>query len=109
MTTKVLSVRQGYTADRSARGLPRPTARPARRRCLERQASGLSAELAGGHRGFGRPDDLTRRAAGSATPAVVGDRSTRHAHAASEDPFRRRPTGSDLVENLERTWISRNR
>ncbi|PCG87624.1 enoyl-CoA hydratase [Streptomyces sp. WZ.A104] len=59
-------------------------------------------------------------AAELANPAVVNNRRVLHAHEEPEDEFRhymatyaveqcRRLTSSDLVENLERTWISRNR
>ncbi|MEV1047010.1 enoyl-CoA hydratase/isomerase family protein [Streptomyces sp. NPDC049916] len=59
-------------------------------------------------------------AAELANPAVVSNRRVLHAHEEPEDEFRRymatyaveqcrRLTSDDLVENLERTWISRKR
>ena len=59
-------------------------------------------------------------AAELAHPAVINNRRVLHAHEEPEDVFRHymalyaveqcsRLTSSDLVENLERTWISRNR
>ncbi|GAA1529314.1 hypothetical protein GCM10009730_43250 [Streptomyces albidochromogenes] len=68
-----------------------------------------------------RLDAAVRAAAAElANPAVVNNRRVLHAHEEPEDVFRhymaayaveqcRRLTSSDLVENLERTWISRNR
>ncbi|MEV5568215.1 enoyl-CoA hydratase/isomerase family protein, partial [Streptomyces sp. NPDC052196] len=66
-------------------------------------------------------DTAVRAAADElAHPAVINNRRVLHAHEEPEDVFRhymalyaveqcRRLTSSDLVENLERTWISRNR
>lgn len=63
---------------------------------------------------------IAEAAAGLAAPAVINNRRVLHAHEETEDELRRytaryaieqcrRLHSADLVENLERTWISRNR
>ncbi|MFF9472588.1 enoyl-CoA hydratase/isomerase family protein [Streptomyces roseolus] len=65
-------------------------------------------------------DAIAAAAAELANPAVVGNRRILHAHEEPEDTFRgylasyaveqcKRLYSSDLVDNLERTWIARNR